>query len=441
MKIAILGYGSQGKSAYNYWQKGNDITICDSNPDVQQPPQVEYQLGPDYLQNLERYDLIIRSPSIHPSDIVAANNDRIIRKITTVTEEFFRNCPAKIIGVTGTKGKGTTSTLITKILEAAGKTVHLGGNIGVPPLDMLKNEIKSSDIVVLELANFQLIDLGVSPSIAVCLMVAPEHLDWHKDINEYIAAKQNLFKHQKSSDLAIYNRQNDLSSVVAEVSPALKMSYAVPPIDTEPADKNGAYVLEDWIYIDDEKICSVSDVALLGRHNLENVCAAILACWELVNHDPEIITAAVKQFKGMPYRLELVRELNGVKYYNDSFGTTPETAIVAIKAITEPKILIVGGSDKKSDYSELAKTIKENNVKQVIQIGKMGPVITKELDKIGYTNVLAGGETMKDIVDTARNLAQQGDAVLLSTACASFDMFKNYKDRGDQFNTVVNNLN
>ncbi|MCA9344928.1 UDP-N-acetylmuramoyl-L-alanine--D-glutamate ligase, partial [Candidatus Saccharibacteria bacterium] len=158
MKIAILGYGSQGKSAYNYWQKGNDITICDSNPDIQLPSRVEYQLGPDYLENLERYDLIIRSPSIHPREIVAANNDRITRKITTVTEEFFRNCPAKIIGVTGTKGKGTTSTLITKILETAGKTVHLGGNIGIPPLDMLKNEIKSTDIVVLELANFQLID-------------------------------------------------------------------------------------------------------------------------------------------------------------------------------------------------------------------------------------------------------------------------------------------
>jgi len=271
MKIAILGYGSQGKSAYNYWQKGNDITICDSNPDIQLPSRVEYQLGPDYLENLERYDLIIRSPSIHPRDIVAANNDRITRKITTVTEEFFRNCPAKIIGVTGTKGKGTTSTLITKILETAGKTVHLGGNIGIPPLDMLKNEIKSTDIVVLELANFQLIDLGVSPSIAVCLMIAPEHLDWHKDIDEYISAKQNLFRHQKSEDLAIYNRQNDLSTVVAEVSPALKMSYAVPPIDSEPADRNGTYVLGDWIYVDDEKICAVDDVALLGRHNLENV--------------------------------------------------------------------------------------------------------------------------------------------------------------------------
>ena len=440
MKIAILGYGSQGKSAYNYWQKGNDITICDSNPDIQLPSRVEYQLGPDYLENLERYDLIIRSPSIHPRDIVAANNDRITRKITTVTEEFFRNCPAKIIGVTGTKGKGTTSTLITKILETAGKTVHLGGNIGIPPLDMLKNEIKSTDIVVLELANFQLIDLGVSPSIAVCLMVAPEHLDWHKDIDEYISAKQNLFRYQKSEDLAIYNRQNDLSTVVAEVSPALKMSYAVPPLDSEPADKNGAYVLGDWIYVDDEKICAVNGVALLGRHNLENVCAAIMATWKLIDYNPEIIKTAVKQFKGMPYRLELVRKVNGVKYYNDSFGTTPETAIVAIKAIKEPKILIVGGSDKKSNYSELAKTIKENNVKQVIQIGKMGPILAEELQKIGYTNLVAGGETMNDIVEMASKHASAGDAVLLSTACASFDMFKNYKDRGDQFNTAVENL-
>ncbi len=440
MKVAILGYGTQGRSAYQYWNKGNDITICDQNTDIDLPSDVAKQLGNNYLDNLENFDLIVRSPSVHPKDIIKANGQRISRKVTTVTEEFFRNCPAKIIGVTGTKGKGTTSSLITTILKTAGKTVHLGGNIGVPPLDMLDYEIQSSDYVVLELANFQLIDLGVSPSIAVCLMVVPEHLDWHRDIDEYIEAKQNLFRHQRSKDLAIYNRLNVLSCEVAEVSPAMKMSYAVPNEDQTGDDHNGCYVEGDSIYIDDQKVCQTSDVALLGRHNLENACAAIMATWEIIDHDPEIIMKALRSFKGMEYRLELIREHRGVKYYNDSFGTTPETAIVAIKAIPGPKILIVGGSDKKSSYDQLAEVIKQENVKKVIQIGKMGPVIEKELQSIGFTDVIPGGTSMKDIVETASQQADEGDTVLLSTACASFDMFKNYKDRGDQYNQAVRNL-
>ena len=186
MKIAILGFGKQGLSAYDYWKgPDNAITICDENEVLELPEGTSGQLGQNYLHELDKFDLIVRSPSVHPKDITVANSPATLDKVTSVTNEFFRVCPSKnIVGVTGTKGKGTTSTLIAKILEADGKKVHIGGNIGTPPLDMLKNGIEPEDWVVLELANFQLIDLNYSPKIAVCLMIAPEHLDWHTDVNE-----------------------------------------------------------------------------------------------------------------------------------------------------------------------------------------------------------------------------------------------------------------
>jgi len=210
MKIAILGYGSQGRAAYEYWRDGNEITICDGNSKLELPTDVNTQLGADHLKGLERFDLLVRSPIVHPRAIVAANSPDILAKVTTVTNEFLRVCPTKnVIGVTGTKGKGTTSTLIALMLEAAGHRVHLGGNIGIPPLDMLKNDIQPDDWVVLELANFQLIDLQHSPRIAVCLMVVPEHLDWHTDPAEYFAAKTQLFRWQTAEDFAIYFADND----------------------------------------------------------------------------------------------------------------------------------------------------------------------------------------------------------------------------------------
>lgn len=440
MKIAVIGYGAQGRSAVEYWQPGNDITICDKSIEATLPKGVEVQLGEHYLDDLDRFDLIIRSPSVHPRDIVAANSDYILRKITTVTEEFFRNCPAPIIGVTGTKGKGTTSTLITKMLEAAGKRVLLGGNIGTPPLDLLKSGIQPSDYVVLELANFQLIDLHYSPVVAVCLMVVPEHLDWHTNLAEYLQSKKNLFRYQNSDARAVFNRLNDLSTEVVEVSPALKLSYEVPPVDTEPQEKHGAYVQDDTIYMDDQEVCKVSDVALLGRHNLENVCAAIAAIWEIIDGNTQAITTAVREFKGMEHRLELVRTLDDVRYYDDSFGTTPETAIVALQAFTQPKVLILGGSDKKAAYDELAKAVVNGNVRAVVQIGLTGPAIATALRSAGYTSIVDGGTSMTDIVKTAQSLAQPGDVVLLSTACASFDMFQNYQERGKKFYQAVTDL-
>jgi UDP-N-acetylmuramoylalanine--D-glutamate ligase len=431
MRIAILGYGSQGRSSYEYWNSAeNQITICDRAPVTDAPKDVVLRIGEDYLKNLDEFELIVRSPSVHPRDIVAANSPSILEKVTTNTNEFFRVCPTKnIIGVTGTKGKGTTSTLIAKLLEVSGKTVRLGGNIGTPPLDLLKYDIEEYEWVVLELANFQLIDLKYSPHIAVCLMVVPEHLDWHTDFDEYVEAKSQLFRWQTANDIAIYYAGNETSKHIASHGKGKKIPYFAPP---------GAFVKDGVISIGGTDICQTKDLQLIGEHNWQNVCAALTVVTN-VTWD-EAIKLHTRIFKGLEHRLEFVREVQDVKYYNDSFGTTPETAIVAIKAFQEPKVIILGGSDKGASYDELAKTVMENNVRAAVVIGDTRPVIQEALERAGFPHIITGGATMEEIVSQAREQAQPGDVVLLSTGCASFGLFKDYKDRGEQFKQVVQAL-
>jgi UDP-N-acetylmuramoylalanine--D-glutamate ligase len=432
MNVAIIGYGKQGLSAYNYWKSLHaNITICDRDHDTIVPGDTKAQLGENYLSELAKFDLIIRSPSIHPKDIIAANDTTILSKITTVTDEFIRICPTRnIIGVTGTKGKGTTSTLIAKMLEANGNTTHLGGNIGIPPLDLLSENIQINDWIVLELANFQLIDLKHSPHIAVCLMVVPEHLDWHSDVNEYYEAKAQLFTNQKPEDIAVYYDDNEISKKIASAGLGQKIPYMKWP---------GAYVENSEIKIDNQVICKTSELKLLGAHNWQNVCAATTAVWQ-VTKNANAVRNVLTNFSGLEHRLELVRNLDQVSYYDDSFGTTPETSIVAIEAFSLPKILILGGSDKGASYDELAAAVVLNNVRTVVLIGQQADHIKAALIRAGFENNTDGGETMSEIVHAARTAAEPGDIVLLSTACASFDMFKNYIDRGDQFKTAVQAL-
>ncbi len=431
MKIAILGYGAEGQTAYEYWSlPENEVIIHDKDEKLKTPGGSNTILGQGYLKNLDSYDLLVRSPGLMPSDILAANLETpdILDKVTSVTNEFFRVCPTKnIIGVTGTKGKGTTSTLITKMLEAAGKKVHLGGNIGVPTLNHLKEGLSRDDYVVLELSSFQLTDIKYSPRIGVCLMVAEEHLNWHADVNDYVTAKQHMFANQKGDDTAIYFAENDLSKTIVSVSPGKRIPYFSPP---------GAFVEDDLIKIDATEICPVSDLKLLGRHNWQNVCAAVTAVWQ-ITQDIQAIRSVLQTFTGLEHRLELVRELDDIRYYDDSFGTTPETAIVAIEAFEEPKVVILGGSDKGAAYEKLAQAVKENSVRKVVLIGDTAPAIEAALAAVGYTDVSKGSSAMQEIVASARKEAQAGDVVLLSTSCASFGLFKNYKDRGEQFKQAV----
>ncbi len=432
MKVAILGYGIEGQAAYDYWSADNNITICDQNTGLTFPDDVTPRLGDGYLEGLDAFDIIVRSPFVHPRLIVEANSPEILSKVTSNTNEFMRICPTKnIIGITGTKGKGTTSTLIAKMLESTGKTVHLGGNIGIPALELLHRNIQADDFVVLELSSFQLIDLRTSPHLAVCLMVVPEHLNWHEDMDEYIAAKQQLFLKQTESDIAIYFAGNEVSVSIAAAAPGQRIPYYQAP---------GASVDGDQVVIDGKVICKTSELQLLGAHNWQNVCAAITTVWQ-ITQDVVAIRSVLTSFGGLQYRLEFVREVSGVRYYNDSFGTTPETAIVALQAFSEPKVIILGGSSKGADFSQLCEAVMNNEVRSVVLIGTDEAArIRTGLNALGYTSIVDGGKTMADVVATAQSIAQPGDVVLLSTGCASFDIFKSYKDRGNQFQSAVEQL-
>ena len=433
MNIAIVGFGLEGESAYEYWsKKGATITICDGDPNKVTPEGIATQLGDGYLKDLGRFDLIVRTAGLNPNKITAVNPDpSIIPKVTTVVEEFLRACPTKhTIGITGTKGKGTTSTITTKMLQAAGKKVFLGGNIGISPFDFL-NDVTEDDWVVLELSSFQLSDIKVSTHIAVCTMIVPEHLNWHTDYQDYKDAKANLFRNQTAQDIAIYYGENEDSKYIGTAGPATHIPYYQKP---------GAVVNDDGtISIDDTTICKTDELKLLGKHNWQNVCAAVTAVWQ-VTQDVDAMRSILTTFTGLEHRLEFVREVDGVRYYNDSFGTTPETAIVALEAFKAPKVVIFGGASKGVPFDALGPATAANNVRCAILIGATANEIQQALAAANFTDVTPVDGTMDDIVAAAQAAAQPGDIVLLSTACASFGMFTDYKERGNAFKASVQKL-
>jgi len=440
MNIAIVGYGLEGKSSYRYFNDlGYKITICDKDVSLVLPENTESKLGPTYLDNLGSFDLVVRSAGINP-DLILNKNPGIEEKITSQLNEFLKVCPTKnIIGVTGTKGKGTTTTLIYKMLKRSGLEAILGGNIGVPFLSMLE-EINQETHVVLELSSFQLCDLREkSPHIAVCLMVVPEHLNWHASLEEYYEAKTKLFDHQSDEDLAIFFAGNENSINIVNKSPGKKIPYFKDP---------GAYISNNKIRINDIEICDVNEVKLLGGHNLQNICAAVTASWQ-VTKDVDAIKETISSFSGLPHRIEIIGEINGVKYVNDSFATTPETTIAAIKSFKDNEILIIGGQPKNIGFDDLAEVITEtNNIKKVIVIGEATPKIVKSLNKFECNNFVVSSaqninEIMEEIdrqVSAIKHENQENLVVLYSPACTSFDMFKDYKDRGDQFRQAVQSL-
>ena len=418
-KIAVIGAGVEGLSSKKFLEsKGAIVTLLDKTQ------------GDDYLNNLSKYDILVRSPGIKPQLLEGYEN------VTSQTKLFFDLCPSKIIGVTGTKGKGTTSTLIYEMLKKQGADVYLGGNIGTPPFDFL-DKLNAQSIVVLELSSFQLIDLDKSPHIAVMLMTTSEHLDYHNNLEEYVDAKRNILRFQTTNDFAIVNRDYPVSNE-SDIHTNAKVFY----VSTEREGRDGCYVNDKSVYIKingkEEKIINVSEILLPGKHNLENVSAAVLAA-TLSDVSKENITSVLRTFKGLEHRLELVDTINGVKYYDDSFSTTPETAIAAINAFKSPEILILGGSSKNSNFEELGNVIsKAENIKAIIGIGFEWERIKEQITNLGsVVLVLEGAKTMEQIVKAASKISLPGDVVLLSPACASFDMFKNYKDRGEQFKNEV----
>ena len=423
--IAVIGEGLEGLSSAKFLKKaGAKVTVLDQKK------------GDGYLQNLDGYDLIVRSPGVKLSKIQDALYDKQKPEITSQTKLFFDLSPAKIIGVTGTKGKGTTSSLIYEMLKKEGFDAHLGGNIGVPPLDFLEKLNKHS-IVILELSSFQLMDLQKSPNIAVLLMVTSEHLDYHGSTQEYIGAKRNILRFQTKEDYAVINKDY-LASRESDIQTDAKIYY----VSREDECARGCFVKDNAIWIRngdlDEKIINTSDILIPGEHNYENACAASMASY-LAGVKVHNIANVLRTFKGLEHRLELVATVNGVRYYDDSFSTTPETAIAAIDAFKDPEILILGGSSKNSDFTGLGKTVSEtSNIKAIIGIGVEWSKIKPEIKNLSPdVLIIEGAKDMETIVTTVSKIAVDGDVVLLTPACASFDMFKNYKDRGEQFKREV----
>lgn len=426
MKIAIAGYGLEGESNYRYWaaDPNNSVTIADQKqPDRTVPAGAPTIIGEDAMEKLGDFDMVIRSAGLAPRKIKTNG------KIWSATNEFFAKCPAVIIGITGSKGKGTTASLVASILTEVDKKVWLLGNIGTPSLDVL-GQIKSDDIVVYELSSFQLWDLVKSPHIAVVLFIEQEHLDVHIDMAEYIDAKVNITKYQTTDDILIYNRSNQYAKSIADDSRAMLVGYT---------DAKTAHIENECFYYGEQKICSINSLQIIGKHNFDNACAAIDAIWGITK-DIEAIERGLRAFTGLPHRLQFVREVDGVKYYDDSIATTPSSAIAALKSFDGSKVIILGGSSKGSDFTDLAQELTRQDV-QAILIGDEAEKIASACRMAGFSNFeIMDGPTATKIVERARALSKPGSVVLLSPASASFGLFKNYVDRGDQFEAAVKAL-
>lgn len=424
-KVAVVGMSVEGQdSALFFAQVGAIVTRLDK------------RMGPDYLKSLEKFDLVVRTPGMN---LRTPEFQTLRNKLTSLTKIFFDECPAPIIGVTGTKGKGTTSTLIYEMLKTVRSSVWLGGNVGTPLLSKVR-DIKPDDIVVLELSSFQLEDLTKSPFIAVVLKVTQEHLfnfdplasSYHVSREAYVDAKKSIVKYQKKSDSVIFNADDPTSTSFKELSKASPLSFSRLRTDAD------AYVKDHRVFLNKEEICFSGEIQLLGDHNLENIAAASLVAARM-GVPVASIQKVARTFKGLEHRLEFVGSYNGVTYYNDSFSTVPETTTAAIQSFSKPIILIVGGSEKGSDYRELGNVILNSQVKTLIVIGAMTQRILNAVS--GYSGqIITGLTSMHDIVEKAQKAAEPGDIVLLSPACASFDMFKNYKERGELFTYEVSQI-
>ncbi len=432
MNIAIAGYGVEGQENYAYWaaDPSNEITIVDERADGGNtyPFGAATMLGPNVFQHLDGFDLVVRTPSLAPYKI-STNG-----KIWSATNEFFAKCPAPIIGVTGSKGKGTTVSLIASILEAAGKKVWLVGNIGIPALSVL-SQVQPNDIVVYELSSFQLWDVQDSPHTAVVLFIEQEHLDVHSSMEEYVEAKAQIARYQTATDRLIYNAQNQYAVQIAEGSQAEKIAY--------PSEET-AHIRDGHFYYGTTQLCSVEVLRIKGAHNQDNAVAAIDAVWEYTQ-DAVAIENGLKAFSGLPHRLAYVATVNNVEYYDDSIATTPTSAIAALRAFAnKPKVIILGGSYKGSDFTELARELTLHDV-HVLLMGDEAARIAKACDAVGFSNyevvtTLPVQPIMPVVVKRAASLAQPGGVVLLSPASASFGLFKNYADRGEQFIDAVRTL-
>ena len=443
--VAVIGVGVSNTPLLELLlAEGIRVTACDKRSREQMGEQAEHleqlgcelHLGADYLKDLDA-DVIFRTPGLRP-DVpeIAACVDRGA-VLTSEMEVFFEVCPCTIIAVTGSDGKTTTTTIIAELLKAAGKRVWVGGNIGHPLLCEADGML-ATDYAVLELSSFQLMTMKHSPHIAVVTNLAPNHLDVHRDMAEYVAAKENIFRHQSGEDVAVFNADNDITAEQSRRAPGRARLFSR---QGEVAD--GVFLRGEDIVCrsggHERVIMTTGDIKIPGVHNVENYMAAIAAVDGLV--PDEVIRDFAREFGGVEHRIELVRTYRGVRYYNDSIASSPSRTIAGLRSFREKVILIAGGYDKHIPFDVLGPEIVEH-VKLLVLCGATADKIRAAVENApGYQ---PGKPEIRDVtpftaaVEAARDRAQPGDVVTLSPACAAFDQFKNFAERGKFFKSIVN---
>ena len=445
-KIAFIGVGVTNTDCIRLFaKKGAEVSVLDRKSREQlgaladefEQSGIRLVLGDGYLDGLTGYDAVFRAPGMyfhHPA-LEKARQEGVV--ITSEMELFFRLCPCKTYAVTGSDGKTTTTTLIAEMLKASGKKVYKGGNIGRALLPVVE-EVSSDDAAVVELSSFQLISMRQSPDVAVITNVAPNHLDVHRDMQEYIDSKKNLILHQDGFSRTVLNRDNAITRDMTGLVRGELLTFS-----RQEAPRFGAYLRQDGMLCmrchgAETEILPMEQIRLPGLHNVENFLAAYSAVWGDV--PVEIMARTAQEFGGVEHRMELVRELGGVKWYNDSIGTSPTRTIAGLKAFGQKIILIAGGYDKKIPYEPLAPYLCEK-VSHLILMGATGPKIQQALeacpDYDGQHPALHWAESMEQAVQTADGLAGSGDIVALSPASASFDLYPNFEKRGEHFKRLV----
>ncbi len=445
-KIAVIGIGVSNTPLIELLLRhGCDVTACDRSTRDKlgetaarlESLDAHLRLGEGYLTDLGA-DIIFRTPGMRPD--VPELQDAVARgaRLTSEMEVFFEVCPCPIIGVTGSDGKTTTTSIIAELLREAGKTVHIGGNIGTPLLTRA-DAMSPSDIAVVELSSFQLMTMTKSPGIAVVTNVTPNHLDVHRDLDEYIDAKRRIIKYQSPADLSVLNLDNDVTRDFAcEAVGGVRYFSAKQPFD------DGVFLLGGVIYIAREskieKLMDASEIALPGAHNIENMMAAFTAVLDRV---PAVICRHVaKTFSGVAHRIELVRTLRGVRYYNDSIASSPTRTIAGLRSFDKKVILIAGGKDKGIGFEALGEPIVQH-VKTLVLTGPTAPKIRAAVESEptfkGKPKIIEK-EAFRDAVLAAHKAARRGDIVILSPACTSFDQFKNFEHRGNTYKEIINGL-
>ena len=448
-RVSIIGLGVSNAPLIDYLHNlGSKIMVFNNKPidtldstilDKIYEYKIEYSFGENYLSKLNGFDVIFRTPSCRPDLPEIQREVERGAVLTSEIELVLKLCPGTTIGITGSDGKTTTTSLIYEILKQENLNCYLGGNIGIPLFTKI-SEMKPEDYIVLELSSFQLMNMDISPDIAVITNITPNHLDIHKSYEEYIGSKANIFKYQDENGLLVLNYDNEITKNFAKIANS-KVVY----FSSKQKLENG-FILDNGIIKDCENglrrhIVNTKNIKLRGIHNSENICAAIAATNKITSLDSQI--GAVSEFVGVNHRLEFVREIKGAKWYNDSIASSPTRTIAGLNSFDEDIVLIAGGYDKHLDYRPLAKPI-INKVSKLILLGqtsdKIYQAVTELLNSNNKELEIFKVTTLEEAINKAKEVSKKGDIVLFSPASASFDMFKNFEERGNKFKQIVNKI-